>query len=119
MNIDNREVYQLRQENMILAAEKYNMLAEITFYKNELAKICLQTGLSFPVFLQKEFAHNRSPITLMSPKAHTALKDRMAKVREEIMILSEKAIKVSSPDHTAHKREGLTEVCSGSAETMK
>ena len=45
MNIDNREVYQLRQENMILAAEKYNMLAEITFYKNELAKICLQTGL--------------------------------------------------------------------------
>jgi len=40
----------LKQENMILAAEKQNMMAELSFYKSELAKICLRTGTKFPVF---------------------------------------------------------------------
>ena len=39
---------------MILAAEKSNMQAELIFYKNELAKVCLRTGLSFPIFRQSD-----------------------------------------------------------------
>ncbi len=35
---------------MILEAEKTNMQAELVFYKNELAKLCLKTGTRFPVF---------------------------------------------------------------------
>lgn len=38
-------IAQLRQENMILAAEKSNMQAELIFYKNELAKNCLRSGV--------------------------------------------------------------------------
>ena len=40
----------LRQENMILAAEKANMQSELIFYKNELAKLCLRTHSKFPVY---------------------------------------------------------------------
>ena len=43
-------VDQLQEENMILAAEKSNMQAELSFYKSELAKLCLRTGSKFPVF---------------------------------------------------------------------
>lgn len=39
---------------MILAAEKYNMQAELIFYKNELAKHCLRTGSKFPIFRRPE-----------------------------------------------------------------
>ena len=42
----------LRQENMILAAEKANMQSELIFYKNELAKLCLRTHSKFPVYKQ-------------------------------------------------------------------
>lgn len=40
----------LLQENMILAAEKQNLHAELAFYKNELAKLCLRHNVQFPVF---------------------------------------------------------------------
>lgn len=39
---------------MILTAEKANMQAELVFYKNELAKMCLSTGTRFPVFMTPE-----------------------------------------------------------------
>jgi len=35
---------------MIIEAEKTNMQAELIFYKNELAKLCLKTGTRFPAF---------------------------------------------------------------------
>jgi len=44
----------LRQENMILNAEKQNLQTELVFYKNELAKLCLKTGAKFPVFRPPE-----------------------------------------------------------------
>ena len=47
-------IAQLRQENMILAAEKSNMQAELVFYKNELAKLCLNFGIQFPIFRQPD-----------------------------------------------------------------
>jgi len=51
---DSSTIAQLKQENMILAAEKYNMQAELIFYKNELAKHCLRTGSKFPIFRRPE-----------------------------------------------------------------
>ena len=41
-----------RQENMILEAEKSSLQAELQFFKNELAKMCLMTNTKFPVFHQ-------------------------------------------------------------------
>ena len=46
------EMARLKQENMILAAEKANIQAELIFYKNELAKLCLRTHSKFPVYRQ-------------------------------------------------------------------
>ena len=45
---------EIRQQNMILEAEKTQLLAELIFYKNELAKLCLRTGTRFPVFCTSE-----------------------------------------------------------------
>ena len=39
---------------MILAAEKSGLQAELIFYKNELAKLCLSIGAKFPLFKQPE-----------------------------------------------------------------
>ncbi len=55
---------------MILAAEKANIHAELVFYKNELAKLCLSTGTRFPVFRQPE----SSNLILMQEKS-SVLKD--------------------------------------------
>ena len=41
-----------RQENMILEAERSSLQAELQFFKNELAKLCLLTNTKFPVFHQ-------------------------------------------------------------------
>lgn len=35
---------------MILEAEKANLHAELTFYKRELAKLCLMANVKFPIF---------------------------------------------------------------------
>ena len=35
---------------MILQAEKSTLQAELSFYKSEMAKLCLRTGAKFPVF---------------------------------------------------------------------
>ena len=43
-------VQHLRRENMILSAEKSSLQAELIFYKNELAKMCLSSGATFPIF---------------------------------------------------------------------
>lgn len=45
---------ELRQQNMILEAEKTQLTAELIFYKNELARMCLQSGKRFPVFCISE-----------------------------------------------------------------
>lgn len=40
----------LQQQNMILTAEKETLSSEVSFYKNELAKLCILTKTSFPIF---------------------------------------------------------------------
>lgn len=39
---------------MILEAEKTQLTAELIFYKNELARLCLKSGARFPVFCASE-----------------------------------------------------------------
>ena len=41
---------EMRQKNMILEAEKQNLQAELIFYKNQLAKMCLNAGVQFPIY---------------------------------------------------------------------
>ena len=54
-----------RQENMILEAERASLQAELQFFKNELAKLCLLTNTKFPVFHQ---FNNNPQSTIMTPQ---------------------------------------------------
>lgn len=56
----------LRQENMILVAEKSGLQAELIFYKNELAKMCLSTGATFPIFRQPESVSSHATTQILA-----------------------------------------------------
>ena len=51
---------------MILNAEKSNMQAELIFYKNELAKMCLSSGRTFPIFRQTEGVSSQATSQILS-----------------------------------------------------
>ena len=58
---------------MILAAEKSNMQAELVFYKNELAKICLKMGIKFPIFYRQPESDSSMATTRILGKNNTSI----------------------------------------------
>ena len=51
---------------MILSAEKSSLQAELIFYKNELAKMCLRTGSTFPIFRQPESVSSQATSQILA-----------------------------------------------------
>ena len=51
---------------MILAAEKSGLQAELIFYKNELAKMCLSSGATFPIFRQSDLVSSKATSQILA-----------------------------------------------------
>ena len=65
-------IQQLRRENMILSAEKSGLQAELIFYKNELAKMCLSSGATFPIFRQPDTVSSRATSQILAKNSSTS-----------------------------------------------